>query len=158
MTTIAELVLLHAGHRTTILEPSRGRIALKCFTCDGRLTDLSPALLGRPGSAPPTVAPRDPKPDETCARHPGEFRTGCRPCASERLERHPDDPPPVSQVRTGADPATVPEVAAAKARLAELARTREARQRARHTAAAAEPVSPPDPIVNTQPAPQEATP
>lgn len=146
--TPAELLLIHAGHRTTIVEPTpRRSLALKCFTCDGRLTDLSGLVGLRPStgrttstSNPPTR--RDPKGDEQCPAHTGEWREACRCCAAE-AKALPDGTTRPSTVRTGTDPAAVPEVAAAKARLAELARTREARQRAHLAALASPPVSPP---------------
>lgn len=134
--SLAELLRQHVGHRCHVVEPIPGRsLAIKCSTCDGRLVDLSSAVGLRPSTARPTstsTAPeprRDPTPAETCPVHPGEFRTACRCCAADTKALKPSDPPPVSQVRNGADPSDIPEWQAAKQRLAqrEAARRREAR-------------------------------
>lgn len=135
--SLAELLRQHVGHRCHVVEPIPGRsIAIKCSTCDGRLVDLSGAVGLRPTSARSTststapIAPRDPKPEETCPKHPGEFRAACRSCAADRLERQPDEPPPVSQVRNGADPTEIPEWQQVRQRLAERDAQRRREQRA----------------------------
>jgi hypothetical protein len=133
--TPLDLLREHIGHETRPVEPNPGRsIAIRCIRCK-RTIDLSAVFGLRPGGARPTstsqsAAPRDPRPDQTCPRHPGEFQGACRSCAADRLERKPTDPPPISQVRTGVDPMTVPEYAAAKAALTHRETQRKRQQRA----------------------------
>jgi hypothetical protein len=128
-------------HRLVALDGTH----IRCIDCQ---QTLDVANLRPPKQPAGTVAPRDPLPEQTCPKHPGEFTGACRSCAADRLERKPDDPPPVSQVRNGADPSTVPEWQAAKAELA----AREAQRRRQQR----QPMSPPSPTLDTEP--QEATP
>lgn len=80
---------------------------LRCHTCE--VWVMLPSAV--PSTSNVQAPRRDPKPNEQCPRHPGEFEHTCRCCASEQLEHER-----ASQVGTGRPP--TPEYLAAKAQLA----------------------------------------
>jgi hypothetical protein len=93
----------HAGHPAYVIDAS----TLRCHQCQQTI-DLSrlfrPSKVGSTSGTSQTRAPSDPRPEQTCHQHPGEFAGGCRCCAADRHALDPTAPPLISQVRTGSDP------------------------------------------------------
>lgn len=134
MPDLVDLLRDHVGHTLTLIEPSPQRLALKCrstnCTLYGRLIDVTSALgvRPRPGTASSQLVRRDPRPDEMCPAHIGEWREACRCCAAE-AKALPDGATRPSDVRTGTDPGSVPEWQARRQALADRAAERRRRER-----------------------------
>jgi hypothetical protein len=120
MTSLIELLQQHIGHPLTLVEPTPGRsLGLKC-RCNGRVLDLSTVLGLRPGavqttSTSKTPERREPRGDEQCPAHIGEWRHNCRPCASD-AKAIPDGQSKTTTTRAGSDPTQHPDWQAARAR------------------------------------------
>lgn len=109
---VGDLLRDHVGHRACLVEQP-GRLLLKCVDCT-RLLDLT-ALLKAAESTSTSQLPLGLNDDHACPTHPGEPATSCGRCRSELIAQF-DAPPPLSLVRTGADPTQNAEWQAARAR------------------------------------------